>query len=111
MLSKIWKLMIVIALVYGMFTGRAEQLSSAAVKSAGDAVTLCISLCGIYALWCGLMKLAEAGGLLNALSRLLSPLIKRLFPQAAKSKEASSAITMNLAANMLGLGNAATPGY
>ena len=55
------------------------------------------------------MKLAEAGGLLNALSRLLSPLIKRLFPQAAKSKEASSAITMNLAANMLGLGNAATP--
>ncbi|MBS6565051.1 MAG: spore maturation protein, partial [Clostridiales bacterium] len=109
MLSKIWKLMIVIALVYGMFTGRAEQLSSAAVKSAGDAVTLCISLCGIYALWCGLMKLAEAGGLLNALSRLLSPLIKRLFPQAAKSKEASSAITMNLAANMLGLGNAATP--
>ena len=109
MLSKIWKLMIIISLIYGMLTGRAEQLGSAAVKSAGDAVTLCISLCGIYALWCGLMKLAEAGGLLNALSRLLSPLIKRLFPQAAKSKEATNAITMNLAANMLGLGNAATP--
>lgn len=109
MLSNIWKYMIVIALIYGMFTGKAEQLGSAAIQSAGDAVTLCISLCGIYALWCGLMKLAEAGGLLNALSRLLSPVIKRLFPQAAQSREAKNAITMNLAANMLGLGNAATP--
>jgi len=109
MIEIIWAIMIILALVYGILTGNGEALSSAATSSVNSAVTLCISLCGIYALWCGLMKVAEKGGLLKGMCKILHPVIKRLYPSAANDEPAKQAITLNMAANMLGLGNAATP--
>lgn len=109
MLSKIWKYMILVSLVFGCLTGRVNELGTAIVNGAKNAVDLCISLCAVYGLWCGFMRLAQESGLLYAISRLISPLIAYLFPSSAKDRAANEAITMNIAANLLGLGNAATP--
>ena len=85
------------------------QLSEAAMGQAGEAVTLVLSLTGMLCLWSGLMKIAQESGLTELLSRLLSPVTKRLFKGLRPNGEAVNAITMNLIANFLGLGNAATP--
>ncbi len=86
-----------------------EALSTAMVESAGGAVELAIGLVGVMALFLGLMKVAEAGGLLKILSRLIRPLMVRLFPDVPPEHPAMGAMILNLAANALGLGNAATP--
>ena len=85
------------------------KLSQAMVESAGGAVTLAIGLVGVMALFLGLMKIAEAGGLLQILSRLIRPLMVRLFPEVPPDHPAMGAMILNLSANVLGLGNAATP--
>lgn len=110
MLGKIWAAIVVFSLLFSFFNGTTEQTVIAMTEGAGQGVQLCLTLCGIYALWSGLMAVAEKAGILQALSRLLSPLIRRVFPSVAKSGEAQAAVTLNIAANMLGLGNAATPG-
>ncbi|MBS6476179.1 MAG: hypothetical protein KH354_09465 [Clostridiales bacterium] len=109
MLGKIWAAIVVFSLLFSFFNGTTEQTVIAMTEGAGQGVQLCLTLCGIYALWSGLMAVAEKAGILQALSKLLSPLIRRVFPSAAKSSEAQAAVTLNIAANMLGLGNAATP--
>ena len=109
MLGKIWAAIVVFSLLFSFFNGTTEQTVIAMTEGAGQGVQLCLTLCGIYALWSGLMAVAEKAGILQALSRLLSPLIRRVFPSVAKSGEAQAAVTLNIAANMLGLGNAATP--
>jgi len=86
-----------------------EALSSAMVDSAGSAVELAIGLVGVMALFLGLMKVAEAGGMLQILSRLIRPLMIRLFPDVPADHPAMGAMVLNLSANALGLGNAATP--
>lgn len=109
MTDKIWMVLILLALVYGLATGNGNNLSKAATDSMTQAVALCINLAGIYALWCGLMRVAEKAGILKAMCRLLQPVIGRLYPSAKNDAPAREAITLNMAANMLGLGNAATP--
>jgi spore maturation protein SpmA len=86
-----------------------EILSAAMIKSAGGSVELAIGLIGVMALFLGLMKVAEAGGMLTILARLIRPLMKRLFPDVPADHPAMGAMILNLSANMLGLGNAATP--
>jgi spore maturation protein A len=109
MLNYIWMGMLVAGFFIGMINGRLEEVTQAAFSSAGRAVELSIGLLGILCLWSGLMKIAEKGGLIRLVARVTRPLLKLLFPQAAHDAGALGAIVMNLSANFLGLGNAATP--
>lgn len=109
MLNYIWMGMLAAGFLTGMVNGRLDEVTQAAFSSAGRAVELCIGLLGILCLWSGLMKIAEKGGLIRLVARLARPLLKLLFPQAANDAGALGSIVMNLSANFLGLGNAATP--
>lgn len=105
----IWLGMILIATVVAAYTGRMDAVTKASFDSAKSAVTLAIELIGPMALWLGIMKVAEAGGMMQTLARWVRPLMVRLFPEVPAEHPAMSAMIMNMAANMLGLGNAATP--
>ena len=109
MMNVIFAGIILFSFVFAALTGRMPQLSEAAMGQAGEAVTLVLSLTGMLCLWSGLMKIAQESGLTELLSRLLSPVTKRLFKGLRPNGEAVNAITMNLIANFLGLGNVATP--
>lgn len=98
-----------VAVIFGLINGRATEMSSAILENAGKAVTLALSLCGIMCLWCGLMKVAERAGIVRAMSKLLAPLLSLLFKGLKKSGTAMQLISMNITANILGLGNASTP--
>lgn len=109
MMNYIWGGMIVISLIVSIFTGRVEQTASAAISGAGDAVTLCISLLGIMCLFTGISKIGEEGGLINLISKALKPILKHVFPKLDPDSKAFGSIVMNVVANLLGMGNAATP--
>jgi spore maturation protein A len=109
MMNYIWGAMMLISILCAAATGRMQQLSEAVLAGAGDAVQLVISLLGMMCLWTGLMKIADAGGLTGLLSRAFAPVMRRLFPQYRPESPAVRAICMNVTANLLGLGNAATP--
>ena len=109
MLNVIWLAMILISFLCAALTGRMEQLSTAVMEGADSAVSLVISTAGMMCLWTGLMKVAEAGGLTTLLARILAPVLRRLFPDCKQNGAAIKAICMNVTANFLGLGNAATP--
>lgn len=108
MLNYIWSGMIIFSLITAFFTGRISEVSSALMTGAENAVTMTISLMGIMCLWTGIMNIAENTGVTQFVAKLLSPLMKILFPRL-KDKRAKDAIVMNMTANMLGLSNAATP--
>lgn len=95
--------------VFAVFSGNMSALSSAAVSGCADAVSLVLRLCGGLCLWSGIMRLCEKSGICAFLSRLLSPILKLIFPSLSKNGEAMHLISMNVSANLLGLGNAATP--
>lgn len=105
----IWLAMVVLATVTASYTGKMDALTKASFESAKDAVVLAIGLIGPMALWLGIMKVAEAGGLMQIIARWVRPLMVRLFPEVPHDHPAMSAMIMNMAANALGLGNAATP--
>ena len=105
----IWTLFIGISLFCSLFTGQAGVLSAAVLEGAKTGVTLAISLAGPLCLWSGVLKLMEAAGWLDRLSRLMTPLLCMLYPAAWQNSIAREAICGNFAANLLGLGNAATP--
>ena len=109
MMSGIFCLMILSGVIFGALTGRMPQVSDAAINEASRAVEQVISLTGTYCLWGGIMQVAEEAGLTEKLSRLFEPVTSRLFRGLKTGGAAMKAITMNLAANLLGLGNAATP--
>ena len=109
MMNYIWAGIILVSIFCGMATGRISQVSQAMFTGAQDAVTLVISLLGAMCLWSGIMRVADQGGVTNGLARLFSPLLKKLFPGLPKDSKAARAISMNLSANLLGMGNAATP--
>ena len=109
MLNFIWAFMIIIGIVYGAFTGRMAELSNAAIESAKDAVSLCITMLGIVSLWVGLMEIAKSCGLIEKLTKLLEPFIHFLFPQIPRGHKSLEYISLNTIANILGLGWAATP--
>lgn len=97
------------AVICGILTGKLPEVSGSVLDSAGDAVQLAITLCGIMCLWSGLMKVAEEAGAVKLISSLLEPVLCRLFHGLEKGGRAMQLISMNLAANILGLGNATTP--
>ncbi|MGN1110268.1 MAG: nucleoside recognition domain-containing protein [Oscillospiraceae bacterium] len=97
------------SIIFALFNGTMPQVSAAILEKSGEAVELVISLCGVMCFWCGLMKVAERAGLTEKLAALLSPIAGLLFKGLKKGGRAMGLITMNLAANILGLGNATTP--
>ncbi|VAW33988.1 Spore maturation protein A-like protein, partial [hydrothermal vent metagenome] len=105
----IWLSMILLATLTAAYTGRMSEVTKASFDSAKSAVTLAIGLIGPMALWLGIMKVAEDGGLMRFIARGLRPLMVRLFPDVPPDHPAMAAMIMNMAANTLGLGNAATP--
>ena len=109
MLNYIWGGMILISIITSLFTGRVEETAAAAAEGAASAIQNCISLLGIMCLWTGLSKIGEAAGLIRLLTRILRPLLKLIFSRLKSDSAASSAIVMNVVANLLGMGNAATP--
>src|SRR5947199_2344107 len=109
MLNYIWFALLAIALVVAMFNGTAAQVTKASVDSAKTAVEISLGLIGIMTLWLGIMRVAEKAGLVTMLARVLTPFRRLLFPEVPPDHPAIGAMIMNLAANMLGLSNAATP--
>ena len=105
----IWTGMVLVSLLCGLATGRGPEVASAAVEGAAAAVELCLSIAGMMCLWTGVMEVMRRSGLADGLSRLLGPVLGRLFPGAAREREAMDSISANVSANLLGLGNAATP--
>ena len=109
MLNYIWFALMAIALVVAAFNGRAGMLTQGAVDSARTAVEISIGLVGVMSLWLGMMRIAEKAGLISMLAWLLRPFRRLLFPEIPPDHPAIGAMVLNLAANMLGLSNAATP--
>lgn len=109
MLNYIWGFMIVIGVAYGAVTGNMQEVSNAALNSAKEAVTLCITMVGVMSLWTGIMEVAEGAGVMGQLTRLLRPAVRFLFPRIPEGHSANTHITTNIVANILGLGWAATP--
>ncbi len=109
MLSFIWALMLFLSLGAGALLGNMEAVSSAAMEGASEAVTVVLSLAGPLCLWSGVGKLLENSGLRDKLTCLLRPLLGRLFPELHDNPQGFSALSANVTANLLGLGNAATP--
>ncbi len=109
MLNYIWAFMILLGIVYGTFTGNMEALTNAAMDSAGEAVSLCITMLGVMALWMGLMEIAQKSGLIAKLTKAIQPFIDFMFPKIPRGHEAREYISTNLIANVLGLGWACTP--
>ena len=109
MLNYVWFGLMAIALVVAAINGTAEAVTRGAVESASSAVQIAIGLVGIMTLWLGMMRVAEAAGLVSLVGRALRPLLRWLFPDVPPAHPAAGAIVLALAANMLGLNNAATP--
>lgn len=109
MLNYIWAFMIMIGIIYGSFTGQMAAITNAAIDSAGEAVSLCITMTGVMAFWVGLMEIAKNSGLIAKLTRGISPFVSFMFPHIPKNHVAREYISTNLIANILGLGWAATP--
>ena len=109
MLNAIWAVMILIAVLYGAFTGRMSDVTNAALDSAGEAISLCITMAGVVALWMGLMEIASKAGLIEKLTRGISPFLTFMFPRIPKDHPAREYIATNIIANVLGLGWACTP--
>ena len=105
----LWTGMAACALMCGLLTGRGEAVAAAAMKGAAGAVELALSMAGVLCLWSGVMGVMRPAGLADGLSRLLGPVLRRLFPQSADDRETMDAVAANVSANLLGLGNAATP--
>ena len=109
MLNKIWPLFIIIAFVYSIYSGNIFNVNNAIFDSAGQTVELCLDLLGTICLWNGIMKIAVKTSLIEKLTKFLKPFIKIIFPEVRTNKKITKEISMNMVANILGLGNAATP--
>lgn len=109
MINYIWFAMIFFGIIFALFTGNGDKITEAIVLGSESTVSFLIELVGIMCFWCGVMKIAEKSGLTAQIARILRPLLKKLFKEAATDEKALGAIVMNLTANMMGLSNAATP--
>jgi spore maturation protein A len=109
MVNVIWLGMIVFSVIFGAVNGRMEQVAEAAFGGAQTGVTVCLGLISILVFWMGLMRIAEDSGLVHKLSMLMAPAVRRLFPDVPPEHPAMGYILSNMSANLLGLGNAATP--
>ena len=109
MLNYIWAFMILVGVIYGAMTGRMADVTNAALESAGDAVSLCITMIGVMALWVGLMEIAQKSGLIAKMTKGIQPFLSFLFPEIPEGHPAREYISTNIIANILGLGWACTP--
>lgn len=108
-MNYIWGAMVIIGIIYGILTGQVEMVSDAVLSSSKEAISLCITMLGVMALWTGLMEIAKDAGLVQSICRLIRPLLSFLFPDIPRDHPAREHISMNFVANFLGLGWAATP--
>lgn len=109
MMNYVWLFLIAIAVIVGAFTGNIDEVTQSAINMAGTAVEIAIGLIGIMTLWLGIMKIAEEAGMIRLLAKALTPISKRLFPDVPSDHPAIGSMMLNISANWLGLGNAATP--
>lgn len=109
MVNIIWAALIFIAIIYSFFTGNFETINNGILTHATSGMNLILEMMPLIVLWTGIMKIAENSGLLEIFSRILNPVLSKLFPSLNKDHKALGYIASNIAANMLGLGSAATP--
>lgn len=109
MLNIIWPVFIIVSIVYAFFVGRVEDVNSAIFESAESTVNLMLTFFGTLCLWNGIMEIASATSLMEKLTKFLSPVMIFLFPEIKRQDKEYKEISMNMVANILGLGNAATP--
>ena len=109
MLNYLWGAMLLLGITYGAFNGTLPEITTAAIDSAKEAVTLCITMLGVMSLWVGLMEIAQKSGLIGLATRKIQPFIDFMFPRIPKGHKAREYITTNVIANIFGLGWAATP--
>ena len=108
-LTWVWVGIVCVALIYGAATGQSAAVGAAAAQGVQQAVTFCLTVGGMICLWSGVMEVMRRSGIAAGLSRLLQPVLRRLFPRASRDAQTLDALSMNVSANLLGLGNAATP--
>lgn len=109
MLNKIWPFFIIFSFIYGIYSGNIFNINNAVFESAEQTVNLCLTMLGTLCLWNGIMKIAVKTSLIEKLTKFLKPVISFIFPEIKNDKKISKEISMNMVANILGLGNAATP--
>jgi len=109
MMNYIWAVMVLLSLIVGACTGRLDPTVQAGVGAASGAIGVVLGLAGIMCLWTGIMKIAERSGMVSALCRIAKPVARVLFPDIPPESPAMNAIMLNITANLLGMGNAATP--
>lgn len=109
MLNYIWAGMILLGIIYGACTGKMEAVTNAALDSAGEAISLCITMAGVVALWMGLMEIAQKAGLIQKMTNGIRPFLTFMFPRIPKEHPALGYIATNIIANVMGLGWACTP--
>ena len=109
MIGKICGLIIVISFIFGVVSGNTAQMGSAAMEGASNAVTLTVSLVGMMCLWTGIMNVADASGVTKLMAKIMSPVLRLLFPDAYKKQNGTGEIAASISANLFGIGNAATP--
>lgn len=105
----VWTGMVVLSLVFGLATGNLDAVADAALEGASSAVELSLSMAGVLCLWSGVMEVMNTCGLSSGLARAFRPVLRRLLPEASRDSETLAAVSANVSANLLGLGNAATP--
>ena len=109
MMNGLWAGMMLVGIVWGIFHGTLAEVTDGAIKSAGEAVSLCITMLGVMSLWTGILEIGNKAGLIDRLCRRMGPIMRFLFPRLPKNHPASNSIAVNMIANMLGMGWAATP--
>lgn len=109
MMTWLWSGMVVLSVLFGLSTGQLDAVSEAALSGASSAVELSLTMAGVLCLWSGVMEIMNVCGISGGLARLFRPLLRRLLPQASRDSETLAAVSANVSANLLGLGNAATP--
>lgn len=109
MMTWLWSGMVVLSVIFGLATGQLDAVSDAALSGASSAVELSLTMAGVLCLWSGVMEIMNVCGISDCLARLFRPLLRRLLPQASRDSETLAAVSANVSANLLGLGNAATP--
>lgn len=105
----IWTGMVVLSLIFGILSGNLDEVANAAMAGAQSAIDLSVSMAGMLCLWSGIMEIMNVCGITHGLARTFRPLLRRLLPDASRDEETLAAISANVSANLLGLGNAATP--
>ena len=109
MMTWLWSGMVVLSVIFGLATGQLDAVSEAALSGASSAVELSLTMAGVLCLWSGVMEIMNVCGISGGLARLFRPLLRCLLPQASRDSETLAAVSANVSANLLGLGNAATP--